>query len=155
MKTIEQWLNEYDRSHQNRINKILHWICVPLIMLSLLGLLWSISIPLGIDDLSFSLNWAIVLMLFALIYYFLISPALTLGMLLVSTGMLLVLEVLSGLQTPLWLIALAVFVIAWTGQFIGHKFEGKSPSFFKDLQFLLIGPLWLLSFIYRKLGIRY
>ena len=155
MKTIEQWLDEYNESHQNRINKILHWICVPLIMLSLFGLLWSVSIPIGIDNLSFSLNWAIVIMVFALIYYFLISPKLTLGMLLVSATMFLVLKALSSLYTPLWLISVVVFILAWIGQFIGHKYEGKSPSFFKDLQFLLIGPLWLLSIIYRKLGIHY
>jgi uncharacterized membrane protein YGL010W len=41
------------------------------------------------------------------------------------------------------------------GQFIGHKIEGKKPSFFKDILFLLIGPLWLLSFIYKKVGISY
>jgi uncharacterized membrane protein YGL010W len=54
-----------------------------------------------------------------------------------------------------WKVSIVVFVIAWIGQFIGHSIEGKRPSFFKDLQFLLIGPLWLLSFVYRRLGIRY
>lgn len=155
MLTIEQWLDEYDKSHKNRINKILHWICVPLIVLSLLGILWSIPIPLGIDNLLFSPNWALVFIVFVLIYYFLLSVKLGIGMLLVSAAMIIILEALSGLPIPLWLISLVVFILAWTGQFIGHKFEGKSPSFFKDLQFLLIGPLWLLSFIYRKLGISY
>ena len=42
-----------------------------------------------------------------------------------------------------------VFVLAWIGQFIGHLIEGKRPSFFKDLQFLLIGPAWLMAFVYR------
>ena len=51
--------------------------------------------------------------------------------------------------------SLIIFVIAWIGQFIGHKIEGKKPSFFEDIQFLLIGPAWLLSFIYNKLGIKY
>ena len=51
-------------------------------------------------------------------------------------------------------IFLSIFIIAWIGQFIGHKIEGKKPAFFKDLQFLLIGPLWLLSFIYKKLNIK-
>ena len=76
-------------------------------------------------------------------------------MLIVSAAMLFTLYMLSALQTPLWLISVSVFVLAWTGQFIGHNVEGKRPSFFKDVQFLLIGPLWLLSFIYRKLGIPY
>ena len=56
---------------------------------------------------------------------------------------------------PLWASSLAIFVIAWVGQFIGHKIEGKKPSFFEDLQFLMIGPLWLLGHLYRKFGIRY
>lgn len=54
-----------------------------------------------------------------------------------------------------WIIYLAVFVITWIFQFIGHKIEGKKPSFLKDLQFLLIGPIWLLGFILKKTGIRY
>ena len=155
MRRIGQWLDEYNESHHNRINKTLHWICVPLIMLGLLGLLWPISISFGVVDLPFNLNWAIVLMAFALIYYFLLSMSLALGMLLVSIIMMLILQGMSDLQTPLWLISVSVFVLAWIGQFIGHNIEGKRPSFFKHLQFLLIGPLWLLSFIYRKLGIRY
>ena len=113
MKTIDQWLDEYNESHQNRVNKILHWICVPLIMLSLLGLLWSISIPLGIHSLTISLNWAIVLVIFSLIFYFLISPPLTFGMLMVSIAMLWALQILSGLSTPLWLVSVVIFVVSW------------------------------------------
>jgi uncharacterized membrane protein YGL010W len=155
MRSIEQWLGEYNESHQNRINKTLHWICVPLIVLSLLGLLWSASLPSEFTGLPFSINWAIVVIVLALIYYSLISLSLTLGMLIVTFAMLFMLDLLSELQVSLWLISVIVFVLAWVGQFIGHNIEGKRPSFFKDIQLLLIGPLWLLSFIYRKLGIRY
>ena len=49
----------------------------------------------------------------------------------------------------------ALFVVGWIIQFVGHKIEGQKPSFFEDLQFLLIGPLWLLSDVYRRLGISY
>jgi len=56
---------------------------------------------------------------------------------------------------PLWQLALGVFVIAWILQFIGHAVEGKRPSFFTDVRFLLIGPAWLLAFLYRALGWRY
>src|SRR5450830_683990 len=51
--------------------------------------------------------------------------------------------------------ALAVLVAAWIGQFIGHKIEGKKPSFFEDLRFLLIGPLFVLSVFYRRWRISY
>jgi uncharacterized membrane protein YGL010W len=52
-------------------------------------------------------------------------------------------------------ISLAVFVVAWIVQFYGHKIEGKKPSFLKDVQFLMIGPAWLMHFIYKKIGIGY
>ena len=155
MRSIEQWLDEYNESHQNKINKLLHWLCVPLIVFSLLGLLWSLSLPAEVSGLPFTLNWAILIIILALIYYSFLSLSLTLGMFLITGLMIFVLDSLSGLAISLWVICLLVFVLAWIGQFIGHKYEGKSPSFFKDVQFLLIGPLWLLSFIYRKLNISY
>jgi uncharacterized membrane protein YGL010W len=58
-------------------------------------------------------------------------------------------------QVPLWLGCGVLFVLAWIGQFVGHAIEGKRPSFIKDLQFLLIGPMWLLADVYRRLGVRY
>jgi uncharacterized membrane protein YGL010W len=50
---------------------------------------------------------------------------------------------------------LLIFILAWVGQFIGHKIEGMKPSFFQDLQFLLVGPMWLMHFVFKKLGLRY
>lgn len=155
MRTIDDWLEEYNESHRNPVNKTLHWICVPLIMLSLLGLLWPLGIDFGKMELAVDLNLAMVLIVFALVYYSLLSLPLTLGMLFVSAAILYLLHLLDSLSTPLWIICVAVFVVSWIGQFIGHHVEGKKPSFFKDVQFLLIGPLWLLSFVYRKLGIPY
>jgi len=67
---------------------------------------------------------------------------------------LVVASVISKLA-PLWVVCIAVFVLAWIGQFYGHKVEGKKPSFLKDIQFLLIGPAWLMHFIYKRLGIPY
>ena len=62
---------------------------------------------------------------------------------------------IATLATPLWQVCLAIFVVAWIGQFVGHAVEGRRPSFFKDVQFLLIGPLWILAFVYRRLGLSY
>jgi uncharacterized membrane protein YGL010W len=154
MRTIQQWLDEYDESHRNHTNKALHWICVPLIVLSLLGLLYPFSLPVTQKLLPFQINAASVVMTLAIAYYLFISWPLAIGMLIVSLFMFVILEQLSALTTPLWLISLVVFILAWIGQFIGHKVEGRKPSFFKDVQFLLIGPLWLLAFVYRKLHIR-
>jgi uncharacterized membrane protein YGL010W len=69
--------------------------------------------------------------------------------------LLLATQWLANLPWPLWLTALVIFVIAWIGQFAGHALEGKRPSFFKDVQFLLIGPLWLVAAAYRRVGLPY
>ncbi len=159
MSKIDALLNEYGESHQNPTNKIVHWICVPAIVLSLLGLIWSIPVPGFISAITFgpiSMNWALLFILLALVYYFSLSIQLAFGMIVVI-GILMMLGYVIATQIPLplWVSSLIIFSLAWIGQFWGHKIEGKKPSFLKDVQFLLIGPVWLLSFIYRKLGIRY
>ena len=155
MRTVEQWLNEYGESHQNPLNKRLHWICVPIIVLSLVGLLWSLPVPDAFQQISPLLNWGTLLLITGVLYYFTMSWSLALGMALFVAILISLVAALDRLPWSLWMICLSLFVVAWIGQFIGHHYEGKRPSFFKDVQFLMIGPLWLLSFIYRKLGIRY
>ncbi len=158
MRKIDALLSEYGESHQNSTNKAIHWICVPLIFFSVVGLIWSI--PSGflqslVSDSPF-VNWATLLLAVTLLYYMILSFPLSLGMLLVAAVCSMVANYLSqNFEAPLWAISLGIFVVAWVGQFYGHKVEGKKPSFFKDLQFLLIGPAWLMHFIYKKLGIKY
>lgn len=101
------------------------------------------------------LNWGTILLAAGVLYYFAMSWSLALGMLLFVAAVILSILWLEQLPWSLWAVCLALFVVAWIGQFIGHHYEGRRPSFFKDLQFLMIGPLWLLSFIYRKLRIPY
>tara|TARA_Y100000739_G_C20253141_1_gene304275 strand:- start:25 stop:495 length:471 start_codon:yes stop_codon:yes gene_type:complete len=156
MKTIYDWLEAYGESHQNKTNKKIHWICVPLIMLSLLGMLSLVkfSSPIG----NFCINIAYILIFLAIIFYIRLSISITIGMVFISAINLYViyqLELLFFSKTNIFLFYLMIFVIAWIGQFIGHKIEGKKPSFFEDVKFLLIGPAWLLSFIYKKIGIKY
>ena len=140
MKAIDQWFDEYGESHRNPINKLTHWICVPLITFSVLGMLWAIH------------PWVAMLVVGAsLLFYAMLSWQIAAAMLVVSLVMLLILSMMTYVFWP----NVAIFVLAWIGQFIGHHIEGKKPSFFKDVQFLLIGPAWLLGFIFRLFGIRY
>ncbi len=151
MRTAQEWLDAYGESHQNPVNKKIHWVCIPWIMISVLGLLAAIPSPFANPWMS----WATGVVLLAVGYYALISIPLALGMALISAIMLAIVQVLAGLPIPLWLSSLGIFVVAWIFQFVGHKIEGKKPSFFEDLQFLLIGPMWLLAAIYRRVGIGY
>ena len=148
-KNIHQWISSYGESHQNLTNKKIHWVCVPLIMFTLLGLLSLVKI--------YNINLSYGLIFLALVFYLRLSVLISIGMFLISVLQLLIIYYLEQtLLTPILLyVYLGIFMIAWIGQFIGHKIEGKKPSFFEDLQFLLIGPAWLLSFIYNKIGIKY
>jgi uncharacterized membrane protein YGL010W len=156
MRTAVQWLDDYGDSHRNHTNKALHWICVPVIAWCVLGLLWSLPVPGGIRSLHPALNWASLAVTAALLYYSVLSVRLALGALPLLLVMLWSIDLIErSSPLPLWSICVALFVAAWIGQFIGHAIEGKRPSFFKDIQFLMIGPLWLLADVYRRLGIRF
>ena len=156
MRTAAQWLDDYGDSHRNRTNKTLHWMCVPLIAWCVLGLLWSLPFPRSIRAVHPAVNWGSIAVLAALVYYAVLSFRLAIGAMLMLLAMLWSIDRLDRWQdVPLWSICVFLFVIAWIGQFVGHAIEGKRPSFFMDVQFLMIGPLWLLAALYRRLGIRF
>jgi uncharacterized membrane protein YGL010W len=141
-RSIDALLATYSESHRHPINELIHFACVPVIVFTLLGIIWAIH-PL----------LAVAVSAAALRYYFKLSRAFALGMLLMTALMLGVLVMMPPLTVlPL---SLALFVVAWIGQFIGHKIEGKKPSFLDDLRFLLIGPLFVLGFLYRRLNLAY
>ena len=156
MKTIYDWLDAYGESHQNKTNKKIHWICVPLIMLSLLGILSLKKFSSQIGNFCFSI--AHILFFLSIVFYIRLSISITIGMIFVSILNLYIiyqLELLFISKNNLLFLYLGIFIVSWIGQFVGHKIEGQKPSFFDDLKFLLIGPAWLLSFIYKKIGIKY
>lgn len=141
-RNIDILLARYAESHRNHTNEIIHFVCIPLIVLSLLGILWALH-PVV----------AIAATLASLYYYTTLSRGFAIGMGVMSAAML----GLLALMPPMTVLPLsiAVFVVAWVGQFVGHKIEGKKPSFFDDLRFLLIGPLFVLSFLYRRMKFAY
>ncbi len=151
MRTFDQWMDEYSVSHQNPTNQLIHKICVPFIMLSVLGILWSIPVPAIFLQIPY-LNWATIFSLGALGFYLSLNVAMFFGMIIQSFIMLAICAWGASLGILLQA-SIAVFVVAWIMQFWGHKLEGKSPSFLTDLAFLLIGPLWVTRSLYKRLGI--
>lgn len=154
MKTAKQWFDDYAVSHQNETNQLIHYICVPAIFFSVIGLLMSIPTDLLKD--TFKLynplleNWAAVIGVLILLFFYLrLGFWYFIEMFLVTTLSIAGNYWLSGHFNLLWT-SLIIFVVAWIGQFYGHKVEGKKPSFIKDLQFLLVGPLWVIQKIGRK-----
>lgn len=152
MKTLDQWLAEYGESHQNSTNKLVHWFCVPVIYWTVVAFLYVVKLP---EIGGFRLNAAFIASVLIVIYYALLSIPLSAGMLAFTLLCLYICHFMeSNFELPLWGIALIVFVLAWIGQFWGHKIEGKKPSFIKDVQFLMIGPAWVMSFLFRKAGVK-
>ena len=157
-RTMQDWLDGYGESHQNALNKKIHWVAVPLIFLTIVGLLWSIPVPEAMAVNEW-VNFATIMLIPVVIFYARLSMSRTIGMALwcvfCSAMCHLYESVVATSALPLWQASIVVFVLAWLGQFYGHKVEGQKPSFFEDLQYLMIGPAWLMSFIYDKLGIKY
>ena len=141
-RTIDALLAQYSESHRNPTNELIHFVCVPLIVFSLLGILWAIHPALSLAAVGAAM-W----------YYLQLSKPFALGMLAMSILMLAILAAMPPVTVlPL---SIAVFVVSWIGQFIGHKIEGKKPSFLDDLRFLLVGPLFVLGFLYRRFNLVY
>jgi uncharacterized membrane protein YGL010W len=153
VRSAQAWFDEYSQSHRHPTNKVLHWLCVPVILLSVVGLLWALPFPNAWRSISPFFNWATIIAIAAVFYYFSLSATLGIGMTLVMLAMLGIVHWLDALPLPLWITCVSLFVVAWIGQFIGHAVEGMRPSFFKDVQFLMIGPLWLLAHLFRRAGI--
>lgn len=153
MRTMQDWLDSYSADHQNPINQRLHWLCVPPIVWSVIALLWTIPVPARFLQPG---AWAVLAMFLAFAWYWKRSHRLGGALLLAFAALALLTGLLfnrlGGVDLR-WL-ALAVFVVAWIGQFIGHQFEGRRPSFLTDLSYLLVGPAWLMEKLLRRLGFK-
>ncbi len=140
MRTLQDWLSEYSESHQNPINKKIHWLCVPVIVWTLMGMSYHVHVLL-----------TVAMMAVMLLFYVRLSLKLTLG---IAVFLSILLAVTWALPVGFGFYA-GLFVLAWIGQFYGHKEEGKKPSFFKDVQFLLIGPAWVADALMKKLQVKH
>lgn len=141
MRPVDEMFRRYGEFHRNSTNEAIHWICVPLIAWSVVGMLWAAS-PL-LEAMA---------MVASLAFYAWLSPRLALGMAVVITVMV---YTASLIGSRLLVLSTAIFILAWIGQFVGHRIEGRKPAFLEDLRSLLIGPAWVLGFVYRRLGIAY
>ena len=156
-RPIDRWFASYSADHRNDANQWIHVFAVPLILWSVIALLWCIPVP---AESGFRAGlWAGLACFAAWMFYFRASRPIGFGMLAVFVAMLWLsfwIERMQGTRFLLWL-AVGVFVVAWIAQFVGHSklLEGRKPSFFTDLRYLLIGPAWVLSKLYRKLGLRW
>jgi uncharacterized membrane protein YGL010W len=142
-RRVDTLLAHYGTSHTHPTNELIHFVAIPLIMLSLVGLIFSLH------------PWAAYAFVGAsMLYYLRLSMVFFATMVVGSVAMLAIVHALQA-QGILLGASVGVFVVAWIFQFIGHKLEGKKPSFFEDIQYLWVGPLFVLSKLFLKLGVRW
>lgn len=140
-RRVDELLAHYGESHQNPGNEVIHFIAIPLIMLSLVGMLFALH------------PWvAYAFVAASMVYYARLSVVFLVTMAVISG---LTFGIVFAMGPHVLAISVAIFVGAWIMQFIGHKMEGKKPSFFEDLQYLWVGPLFVLSKLFSKLGVRW
>lgn len=162
MRTLEEFLNEYAKTHMNPVNSAIHMICVPIIVVFTLGLAWGLTDliygtalagkTIGGIDAFLLLNGGTLGALFMLQFYARLNIKLLAFMAVFIAFSLWVLYSLHIAGQNVLLISAVVWVAAWVGQFIGHHVEGAKPSFTDDLVFLFIGPAFVLNKVLRKTG---
>lgn len=153
MQSIDALVLEYGKSHRNSTNQIIHWICIPLITFTVVAFGWLIPsawmsgwLPSAVAPWF---NFATIGAALALIYYWRLAPWVFAAMLAFVVVSLVICNLMVQAGLPLLWIAVAIFVVTWIAQFYGHHVEGAKPSFFQDLQFLLVGPVFLLDKLRR------
>jgi len=140
-RRVDQLIDHYGQSHQNPRNEVIHFIAIPLIMLSLVGMLFALHPYVAYAFVAASM-----------VYYARLSWVFLAAMVLWSAITLAGVFAMGAQVLP---VSVAIFVGAWVLQFIGHKLEGKKPSFLEDIQYLWVGPLFVLSKLFGKVGLRW
>jgi uncharacterized membrane protein YGL010W len=140
-RKVDQLLAHYGSSHTHPTNELIHFAAIPLIMLSLCGLMFALH------------PWvAYAFIAASMVYYARLSIVFFISMVIWSG---VIIGLVHAMGSQVLIASTAIFVGAWIIQFIGHKIEGKKPSFFEDIQYLWVGPMFVLSKLFIKLGIKW
>ena len=150
MSEIDNWLERYEQSHQDLTNPIVYWAAVPMVVLGTVGLLWSLPVPVQFVEISPLLNWGSAFLMATAIYYFIISLSLAIGMLPFLLGLAAVQLWLTDSQWPAFGTSIALLVAGTVGLWLGRRGPSVVRAVLHDFQLMMIGPLWLLSVMYKR-----
>ena len=153
MSEIESWLERYEKSHQELTNPVVYWAAVPMVVLGTIGLLWDLPIPAQFYEISPLLNWGSAFLMATAIYYFIISLSLAIGMLPFLLGLAAIQLWLAASPWPSFGVSTGLLAAGAVGLLLGRRGPGIAGALLRDFQFMMIGPLWLLSVIYKRFHI--
>lgn len=155
MSETDRWLSEYGDSHREIASPAAYWPAALLLVIGTVGMLWSLPVPAAFRDISPVLNWGSAFLMAAVVYYFILSVALAIGMLPFVMGVSVLQIWLAASGLPLSGVSLTLVALAVAGLWLGHRASGGLRAVFRDIQLMMIAPAWLLSNLYRRLGIPY
>lgn len=155
-KSAETWFTEFGAAHRYPAHDIIHWIAVPVSFASLVGFVWTIPVPEAWRDSVPWFNWTLVALLLVTAAYAALSPALGAGMtfiLSICYSAFVLIELF--VPWPVWQVSLVAFAAAQLALLIGDLLNARRFSFLRSLRFLFIGPAWLVSRVFQKIGQRF
>ena len=153
MPETDRWLDDYGATHRDITHPLVYWLAVFGVVLGTVGLLWALPVPDEFVDISPVFNWGTAFLLAAVVYYFIISLPLAFGMLpfvvaVVAFHVWLQISPYSAVRASTGLV-----VAGLVGLYLGHYRGDGVKAVLKDVQLMMIAPVWLLSRLYRRLGI--
>jgi uncharacterized membrane protein YGL010W len=155
MGETDNWLERYEQRHTDLTNPVVYWAAVPMVVVGTVGLLWSLPAPIEFYEISPLLNWGSAFLIAATVYYFIISLSIAIGMLPFMLGLASLQLWLADSGYPAFGVSVALLVAGTVGLWLGRRHAGGLVGVLQDLQMMMIGPAWLLSVMYRRLGIPY
>lgn len=155
MNDTDTWLERYGAHRRNLASPGVYWLSAPLVVLGTIGLLWSLPVPGAFVEISPLLNWGSTFLMAAMVYYFILSLALAIGLLPLVLGIAVFEMWLAGSQFSMLQVSAGFFVAGLIGIWLGHRNKRSLLAVCEDLQTIMLGPVWLLSNLYRRLGIPY
>jgi uncharacterized membrane protein YGL010W len=155
MADTDKWLDDYGKSHRNIRYPPVYWACVPMLVVGVVGLLWAMPVPEAFLAISPALNWATAFLLAAVVYYFIISMPLAIGMLPFLAAVVTFELWLQHSQYSALRAAAGLTLASVVGLYLGRRENSGFKAVLEDVQLLMIAPFWLLSLLYRRLGIPY
>ena len=153
MSDNDGWLERFDESHRRLTLPGLYSVSALMVVTGTVGLLWALPVPEEFHSISPLLNWGSAFLMAAAVYYFIISLSLAIGLLpfvvaLAAVHLWLSTSAYSGLR-----ISLSLLIVGIIGIAIGQQRGSGLRGVMRDLQHMMIAPAWMLSLVYRRIGI--
>ncbi len=155
MSEAENWLERYETNHRDLTWPWIYWAAVPMFVVGTVGLLWSVPTPAEFYEISPLLNWGTAFLMVAAVYYFIISLSLAIGLLPFLLGIAFIHMWLPQSDYSAIRVSIGLLLAGSIGLWLGHRNERGLGAFYEDLQTVMIGPAWILSVMYRRVGIPY